>query len=117
MDKPEIVLECGNCAWMQKVETPPEKKKDYPHGRGYCTFNPPAVFPVPQQSSNLRNIQGQAQVGFAPFMLRPVVDGNEPACGRYNPDSEMMKLLQESQPEGCEEFGCGRPGGCDCGSE
>jgi hypothetical protein len=100
MKVPEgVVFNCGNCAWMQKVEPPKGKEKDYPHGRGYCTFNPPAVFPMPQQTGNLADIQGKVQMGFSPFMLRPVVDGNEPPCGRYAYGSEMLKVLAEANPE------------------
>jgi hypothetical protein len=84
---------------MQKVAIPEDKKKDYPVGRGYCTFNPPAVFPLPQQQGSLRNVQGQAAMGIAPLMLRPVVEDNEPACGRYTPDSEMVKVLGDLTPE------------------
>jgi hypothetical protein len=99
---------CGNCAWCQIVEVPKEKKKDYPIDRGYCTFNPPSVFPMPQQTSSLKNIKGESQMGFAPFMLRPVVEANEPACGRYSMDGETMELLGVSQG------GCGKGESCGC---
>ncbi len=70
-----------------------------------------AVFPMPQQQGSLRNIQGQAQMGFSPFMMRPVVDEDEPACGRYTPNTELLKIIQEAQPDaepkGCDVKGCG----------
>jgi hypothetical protein len=109
----EVVFECGNCGWMLKAPIPPEKKKDYPHGRGYCTFNPPSVFPIPKQTGSLADIKGQVQMGFIPLMLDPVVDGNKPACGRYTPDSGMIKILEEAQPKG-ECDGCGDKG-AKCG--
>jgi hypothetical protein len=94
---------------MQKAEIPEDKKKDYPSGRGYCTFEPPKVFPMPKQQGTLADIQGKVQMGFLPLMMDPVVDGNKIACGRYSPNSEMRGILAEAQPEGCD-----REGGCDC---
>jgi len=130
MKVPEgFVFECGNCAWMDKVEVPPEKKKDYPVDRGYCTFNPPAVFPMPQQKKTQLAAMGQQpQVDMIPFMMRPIVEANEAPCGRYAPDGETVKLLGESgggcegcdgnckgsDSCGCDEFA--QTGECDCGS-
>jgi hypothetical protein len=111
MQIPEgLEFKCGNCAWMQKVEVPKEKKKDYPIARGYCTFNPPAVFPMPQQQGSLADVQGQQRMGMAPFMMRPVVEENEPPCGRYAPDTETLDLIEGLQggcPGKCKEGGCG----------
>jgi hypothetical protein len=114
MKLPEgTIFECGNCGWMDKAPIPPEKKKDYPHGRGYCTFNPPSVFPMPKQTSSLADIQGQVQMGILPLMLDPVVDGNKTACGRYAPNSEMTKVIEEAQAKA----GCGacEDEGAKCG--
>jgi hypothetical protein len=117
MKVPEgVQFNCGNCAWMQKVETPENKKKDFPVQRGFCTFEPPSVFPMPQQQSSLRNVQGQAQMGMAPFMMRPVVEATDPACGRYAPDNETLTILKAAQPEQeilCSGKGCGGK----CGSK
>ena len=115
MNLPEgIEFHCGNCVWMQKVTVPKEKQKDYPLARGYCTFEPPRVFPMPQQQSNLKDIQGQTKMGMAPFMIRPVVEEGEPPCGRYAPDTEMLAIIKEAQPE--EEILCGGKGcGGNCG--
>jgi hypothetical protein len=108
MNVPEgTVFECSNCAWMQKAEVPEDKKKEYPSGRGYCTFEPPRVFPMPQQQGKLADIQGKVQMGFLPLMMDPVVDGDKPACGRYSPSSEMRNIIEEAQPEGCKVEGCG----------
>jgi hypothetical protein len=113
MKLPEhVAFDCGNCGWMQKVEPPADKKKDYPVGRGYCTFNPPTVFPMPQQQGKLADIQGRAQMGFVPMMMRPVVEEGEPPCGRYTPNSEMLAIIQEAQPEGC--GGCRDDKGAKC---
>ncbi len=110
MQVPEgVAFNCGNCGWMMKVEPPPEKKKDYPEDRGYCTFEPPSVFPMPQQQGKLADVQGRQQMGFAPMMMRPVVEGNEPPCGRYTPNTELLKILEAAQP-GC---GCGEGDACD----
>jgi hypothetical protein len=109
-----IIFECGNCGWMAKAPIPKDKQKDYPSGRGYCTFNPPSVFPMPKQTSSLADVQGQVQMGILPLMLDPVVDGDKPACGRYTPDSGMIKILDDLQPKS----GCGRCGageGDKCG--
>ncbi len=115
MQVPEgIEFNCGNCGWMMKVAAPPDIKKDYPTGRGYCTFNPPAVFPMPQQQGKLADIQGRQQVGFAPMMMRPVVEENEPPCGRYTPDSEMLKILKADQDD-CRN--CKEQGTCNCDTE
>lgn len=111
-----IELTCGKCVWMQKVEIPEEKKEKYKVGRGYCTFNPPQVFPMPQQkTSNIAMAQGrqaQAQMEFLPYMMRPVVEDNEPMCGRFSPNEEAMKELgiDPENPAG----GCRKEGGCEC---
>jgi hypothetical protein len=102
----EVVFNCGNCGWGQMVEIPKEKRKDHPVGRGYCMFEPPRVFPMPKQQGTLADIQGQTKMGVVPLMLDPVVDEDRAACGRYTPNSEMLKVLEAAQPEG----GCG---GCE----
>ncbi len=110
MQLPEgLEFNCGNCAWMQKVAVPAEKKKDYPVERGYCTFEPPTVFPMPQQQGKLADIQGQTKMGMVPFMMRPVVDANEPPCGRYAPDGETLALIgdaHKSCPGTCDKENC-----------
>jgi len=104
-----IELNCGNCAWMRKVG-PPKGEKKPKVGRGYCTFNPPAVYPFPGQKSKIAQM-GKEEPSIIPYMLRPVVEENEPACGRYNPDAETFEKLQERAPEE-EELCKGGCGGC-----
>jgi hypothetical protein len=91
---------------MQKVDPPKGEKVD--DERGYCTFNPPAVFPMPKQASSLSNVQGQQQMQMVPMMIRPVVEGKEPMCGRFSPDEETMKELGLDKPDksGCSGGGC-----------
>ena len=98
-----IELNCGKCCWMQKVQPPEGTKVD--GERGYCTFNPPMVFPMPHQQGKLADLQGQKQVGFLPFMMRPVVKGNEPMCGRFHPNKETIKEL-DLENEGCDSGSC-----------
>ncbi len=117
MQVPEgVEFNCGNCGWMQIVEPPPEKKKDYPVDRGYCTFEPPKVFPMPQAQGKLADVQGRTPMGMVPLMMRPVVDAPEPACGRYTPNTELLRILEEAQPKGCDGSTCEREG-CRCGAK
>lgn len=104
---------CGNCIYMMVVEPPEEKKKDYPIPRGYCTFNPPTVFPMPQETGRLATM-GKKQVGFVPFTLRPAVDANEPMCGRAvfsNEAAQRLGLKEQDSACGdacdCEDGSCG----------
>lgn len=91
----ELVLRCGNCAWMHHV-APPEDKPEYKDvDRGYCYFNPPAVYPIPRQTKSLA-LQQQA-VEMIPQSFRPPVDGNDSMCGRYYPDEETLKIINEKQ--------------------
>ena len=110
-----IELTCGRCCWMQKVDPPKGEKVD--DERGYCTFNPPAVFPMPKQTSSLQNMAGQANVQMVPMMIRPVVEGREPMCGRFSPNEETMKELGLNKPPGseCDQKHCECKGD-DCGS-
>lgn len=93
-----IELTCGKCCWMQIPPIPKGTKIDVK--RGYCTFNPPAVFPMPQQQGNLADIQGQTKMGVVPLMQRPIVQEDEPMCGRFAPNEETMKELGLDKP-GC----------------
>jgi len=107
---------CGYCAWAQMMDTPEDAKEKYPYRRGYCRFNPPAVFPVPSQSQQKIAALGQAPpVNLAPFMLRPVVEENEPMCGQYAPNEEAVKGLGLKQEGGCDTQDCEREG-CRCGN-
>jgi hypothetical protein len=116
MSEEKNYFTCGYCIYGQLMEPPPEKKKDYPVKRGYCIFNPPAVFPMPSQQQQRVKAMGQpAQVmDFHPFMLRPVVDEDEPMCGRGVLNAEAMEALGiENKPPGC--GGCKDEGdGCGC---
>jgi hypothetical protein len=101
---------------MDLVVIPEDKKKDYPVPRGYCTFNPPAVFPMPSQTSKIAQM-GQPQMQMAPMMMRPVVEANEIMCGRFSPNEETaiaLGLVEKVEKE-CK---CApKPGeeGCPCG--
>jgi hypothetical protein len=66
---------------------------------------------MPQQQGKLADIQGQVQMGFVPMMMRPVLEEDEPMCGRFSPDPETVKELGLDQP------GCGACGdeGAKCG--
>ena len=110
-------LVCGYCSWTQMITVPDEKQGEFPTKRGYCRFNPPAVFPMPtQQQSKIAALGTAPPVQMQPMMMRPVVEENEPMCGRYSPNKEAMVGLG-LKPD--EEILCS--GTCDkencCGSE
>jgi hypothetical protein len=103
----DIKLHCGNCAWYSVIIIPKEKR-DTVSKRGYCTFNPPTVFPVPQQrQSNLAIASGQqapGEVTMLPMMMRPVVEYDDEMCGRYQPNQEIATQIAEHRQK---QAGCG----------
>ena len=102
---------CGYCIYGKLVEPPPEMKKDVPYNRGYCIFEPPKVFPMPQTKQSKIQAMGnqQSQVEMIPYMMRPVVEEHEPMCGRGVLNAEAMKGL------GIEpKAGCGEGAKCEC---
>ena len=88
-----IVLNCGNCAWFAEGNPPPSKEMKR---RGFCTFYPPKVFPMPKQTSTLQAM-GKQNVQMVPMMLRPVVEEDEPMCGKYHPDEKTLEELKEEK--------------------
>jgi hypothetical protein len=97
---------CGYCIYGRMVPPPDDMKDKYPHSRGYCIFEPPAVFPMPQQKQTKIQALGNQQQGMdlVPFMLRPVVDDFEPMCGRGVLNKEAMEGLDINQKAECD--GC-----------
>ena len=92
---PEIdYFTCGYCLFGRMVSAPPEKREQYPIDRGYCIFEPPKVFPMPvQETQKIAAMGTQPKVAFRPHMERPVVDADEPMCGRGVLTNEAMKAL------------------------
>lgn len=115
----ELFFGCGTCAWYQKVEIPKDKQPEGFTPRGYCYYNPPTVFPMPQQKqSNLALAQGQqapGQVTMVPLMQRPVVEASESACGRWQPNSEMREKLAALDSKDCPDGCKGECEECSCG--
>lgn len=99
-----IELNCGTCAWWLEGKPPKGVKIDV--RRGHCTFNPPQVFPMPTQGSNLTDLAGKQQVGFLPMMMRPILDVDAPLCGRFAPNEEALKWLGRDQRDNDECDGC-----------
>jgi len=97
---------CGYCVWAQMMEAPEDQKEKYPKKRGFCRANPPAVFPIPaQQQTKIAGPMGQQpKVQMQPYMIRPVVEADEPMCGKYTPNPEAVKGLG---------LRAGGEGGCD----
>lgn len=113
-------LTCKNCAWTTMVKPPKGKEDELT--RGYCTFEPPSVFPMPKQTSNLARPHGDQQVQFLPLMLRPVVYESEPICGRFAPNEETMSALGIAPPGAEKGHGCSDckkcdPATCNCDTE
>lgn len=108
-----IELTCGKCCWMQKVDPPPGEKVD--DVRGYCMFNPPAVFPMPKQTSSLQNMSGHAKVQMVPMMMRPKVFGRDPMCGRFSPNEDTINELGLNKSPECDQEHCECEGD-SCGS-
>lgn len=98
VEEAQLMLTCGNCVWFQRVD-PPKNVPPPEVGRGYCMFNPPAVFPMPHE--NKIQAMGQKQLQMVPMMIRPVVEENEPMCGRYGPNPEAQKALGLIAEGGC----------------
>jgi hypothetical protein len=86
---------CGYCIYGQMVEPPEDMKDKYPNKRGYCIFEPPAVFPMPQTKQTKIQALGnqQTKVDFVPLMMRPVMEDYEPMCGRGVLNAEAMEGL------------------------
>ena len=112
---------CGYCIYGQLIDPPEDKKKDYPVKRGYCIFEPPQVFPMPQPKQTKIQAMGNQQQGMdiLPFMMRPVVEEHEPMCGRGVLTAEAMKGLgiepKKEECPGCELGNCGTEGAkCEC---
>jgi hypothetical protein len=84
---------CGYCIYGQMVEPP--KGTDYPNKRGYCIFEPPRVFPMPQTKQSKIQALGnqQKQMDVVPYMIRPIMEDYEPMCGRGVLNAEAMEGL------------------------
>ena len=97
---------CGYCIYAQLHDPP--KGTDYPNKRGYCIFEPPKVFPMPHAKQTKIQAMGNQQVEFAPYMMRPVVEENEPMCGRGVLTVEAMKALgvDTNAGKGCDNCNC-----------
>jgi hypothetical protein len=94
---------CGYCIYGQMVDPPKEMKEKYPHKRGYCIFEPPRVFPMPQgKESKIQALGNQKQqVEFVPLMMRPIMEEYEPMCGRGVLNAEAMKGLDIKPKDEC----------------
>jgi hypothetical protein len=106
---------CGYCIYAQLKEPPEAMKEKYPFKRGFCIFEPPKVFPMPQaKQSKIQALGNQTeQMDLVPFMMRPVVEENEPMCGRGVLNTEAMKGLHIEEKPGC--GGCKDEGAkCEC---
>jgi len=105
---------CGHCVWYRAAK-PPQGTKAPKVGRGYCTYNPPAVFPMPVPRQNKIQALGQepTQPDILPLMLRPVVEENEPQCGFFYPNDEVRDLLDKEKIAACE----GSCEDCNCKEE
>jgi hypothetical protein len=114
MDPNELC--CGNCVFMSIVQPPEDKKELYPVPRGFCFFNPPIVFPMPQEISNIAGPLGKKQVSMVPHMMRPVVDATEPMCGRFMMTNEAADRLGVGADEEILCSGTCGEGDC-CGSK
>lgn len=109
---------CGYCIYGQMVEAPEEKKKDYPHKRGYCIFEPPKVFPMPQPQESKIQAMGNVkkQMDLVPFMMRPIMEEYEPMCGRGVLTVEAAQALGlDKPPVDCRN--CKDQGTCNCDTE
>ena len=85
----DMNLTCKNCAWTTMVK-PPAGKEGL---RGYCTFEPPRVFPMPKQTSGLARPHGDQSLQMVPMMMRPIVEHDDPICGRFTPNEATMEEL------------------------
>jgi hypothetical protein len=106
---------CGYCIYGQMREPPKGKEQEYPHSRGYCIFEPPKVFPMPQAKQSKIQALGNQQQGMdiVPLMMRPVVEDHEPMCGRGVLNAEAMKGLgieQKAECGACKDEGAK----CEC---
>ena len=95
---------CGYCIYGRMQEPPEEVKKADPNAtaRGYCIFEPPKVFPMSvQENTKIAALGTQPKVDVQPYMLRPVVEENEPMCGRgmLNKAAVTALGLEEENPE------------------
>ena len=91
---------CGSCAWFSEGSPPPRKDMQR---RGYCTADPPKVFPTPKQSGKITAL-GQQKMEIVPMMMRPIVEGNEPMCRFYQPNEwAMLELGDKSEDQEEEE--------------
>lgn len=98
---------CGYCAYTQMIDVPTEKKDTHLKRRGFCRFNPPAVFPMPtQKTAKIAAMGQQPPIDIQPYMMRPVVNEDEPMCGQWQPNVEAAEALGLTGGQG----GCG---GCN----
>jgi hypothetical protein len=103
MSEEKNYFTCCYCIYAQLKDPPEDMKEQYPFRRGFCIFEPPKVFPMPRAKESKIQAMGntQPQMDFLPFMMRPVVDENEPMCGRGVLNVEAMEALGINQKTSC----------------